>query len=276
MSAFHRELRVPDKAAGVVIGKGGSTMKAFQKTPGISSVRFSCGKVQIHGSSQEAVQQVASSIEELVNFGIDKSSGYFPDFFAFCFCKSVDDPFVAVNRICFEKFDSPHISNVSGRNNGAKKSDYCFKSGLPCELQGSSSSSSSSERSTEYSVDDDDLSAQVRSEPKRHGFVSFCREGKGTTDFRLGVVTHGTEMDVHPDMVEWIDKAWRNRTSDQLLSFDPPTRFLMSTRWDCVLSSRFNENGGLTDDMEDVMGNVGSLVKEAAKVSEHMESSSEG
>eukprot|EP01018_Ginkgo_biloba_P012268 Gb_00697 [translate_table: standard] len=430
MSAFHRELRVPDKAAGVVIGKGGSTRKAFQKTPGISSVRFSCGKVQIHGSSQEAVQQVASSIEELN---------------------------------CFEKFDSPHISNVSRRNNGAKKSEYCFKSGLPCDLQGSSSSSSPSERSTEYSVDnDDDLSAQfsrktsitgiffypqwdlqaykdtllsrleplifqqhetmrtikliirfgkelffgvdwsefgnggfmpltqvqelcrlerlnqrfstacaegavaplrlhldklkyvklssrkkitirvadlhckslqlnvsvrcgnegseevdekvvisrVRSEPRRHGFVSFCREGKGTTDFRLGVVTHGTEMDVHPDMVEWIDKAWRNRTSDQLLVFDPPTRFLvinirykasetymnddwklriasvrdgdravskMNTRWDCVLSTRwFNENGGLTDDIGAVMGNVGSLVKEAAKVSEHMASSSEG
>eukprot|EP01018_Ginkgo_biloba_P012300 Gb_07235 [translate_table: standard] len=461
MSAYHRELRVPDKATGVVIGKGGSTMKAFQKTPGISSVRLSYGKVQIRGHSQKAVEQVASSIEGLVNFAIDKSRGFFADFFAFCFCKSVDDPFVAVNTICFEKFDSAHISNVSHRSNGVMKSNYCFKSGEPCD-QGSSSSSSS-ERSTECSVDDD-LSAQfcrktsitgifffpqwdlqtykdtllsrlepllfqqhetmrtikliirfgkelffavdwsdlrngglmpltrvqelcrlerlnqrfstacaegpvaalrlhlddlkyvkvssrkkislrvadlqckslqlnlslrcgnegseeeevdekvvitrVRSEPRRHGFVNFCREGKGTTDFRLGVVTHGTDMDVHPDMVEWIDEAWRNRTSDQLLVFDPPTRFQamhirykesetymtddwklriarvrdgdravskMSTVWECALSSRwFKKNGDLTDDMEAITGNVGSLVKEAAKISKHMGSSSQG
>eukprot|EP01018_Ginkgo_biloba_P012379 Gb_05668 [translate_table: standard] len=452
MSAYHRELRVPDKATGVVIGKGGSTMKSFQKTPGISSVRLSSGKVQIRGYSQKAVQQVTSSIEELVNFAIEKRSGYVPAFFAFCFCKSVDDPFVAVNRICFEKFDSPHISTVSERNNGDMESNYCFKSGEPCD-QGSSSSSR--ECSTEYSVDDD-LSAQfsrkssitgiflfpqwdlhaykdtllscleplvfqqhetmrtikliirlerlnqrfstacadggvaalrlhldnlkyvkvssrkkisihvadlrckclqlnvsvrcgnggsmhinsdtepisrgkesfqlpgvgsneedekvvisrVRSEPRRYGFVSFCREGKGTTDFRLGVVSHGTDMDVHPDMVEWIDKAWRNRTSDQLLVFDTPTRFQimsirykesetymtddwklriarvrdgyrvvsqMSTRWECELSSRwFKKNGGLTDDIDAIMGTVGSFVKEAAKVSEHMGSSSQG
>eukprot|EP01018_Ginkgo_biloba_P035010 Gb_10288 [translate_table: standard] len=490
MSTFQRELRIPDKAVGVVIGKGGSTIKAFQKTPGISSVRLSSGKVQIRGYSQKAVQQVASSIEDLVNFVIDKGSGDFPDFFVFCFCKSVDDPFVAVNRICFEKFDSRgKFSNVSERNNGAvkKKSYYCFKSGQACKQGSSSSSSDSSECSTEYSVDED-LSAQfcrktsitgiflfpqwdlqaykdtllsyleplvfqqhktmrsikliirfgkelffgangselhncgfmpltqvqelfrlehinrrfdtscaegtvaalrlhlatlnyvkvssqkkisihvadlqckslklnvsvrcgnegsmhinsetesiprakdsfqvpsvgsngassddkvvisrVRSEPTRHGFVNFCREGKGSTDFRLGVVTHGTDIDVRPDMVEWIDKAWRNRTSDQRLVFDSPTRFQvmnirykesetymtddwklriakfrdtgltvgkMSTRWECALSSRwFKKNGGLTDDMEAIMGYVGSLVKEAAKVSKHMESSSQG
>eukprot|EP01018_Ginkgo_biloba_P012303 Gb_07236 [translate_table: standard] len=413
MSTFQRELRVPGKAVAVVIGKGGSTMKAFQKTPGISSVRLSYGKVQIRGHSQKAVEQVASSIEGLVNFAIDKSRGFFADFFAFCFCKSVDDPFVAVNTICFEKFDSAHISNVSHRSNGVMKSNYCFKSGQPCD-QGSSSSSSS-ERSTEYSVDDDDLSAQfcrktsitgifffpqwdlqtykdtllsrlepllfqqyetmrtikliirfgkelffgvdwsdlrngglmpltqvqelcrlerlnqrfstacaegsvaslrlhlddlkVRSEPRRHGFVNFCREGKGTTDFRLGLVTHGTDMDIHPDMVEWIDEACRNRTSHQLLVFDPPTRFQAmhirykesetymtddwklriarvrdgdravskSPVWECALSSRwFKKNGGLTDDMEAIMGNVAALVKEAGKVSEHMGSSSQG
>ncbi|GLJ55702.1 hypothetical protein SUGI_1196500 [Cryptomeria japonica] len=62
------------------------------------------------------------------------------------------------------------------------------------------------------------LITRVRNQPKRHGFVTFCREGSATTDFRLGVMTHGT--DLHPDkeMVEWIEEAWRNRTPTGCLS----------------------------------------------------------
>lgn len=29
-------------------------------------------------------------------------------------------------------------------------------------------------------------------------------------NFRLGVMTHGTDLDPAKEMVEWIERAWRN------------------------------------------------------------------
>jgi hypothetical protein len=146
---------------------------------------------------------------------------------------------------------------------------------------------------------------RVRRLPKRHGFVVFCREGQTTVDFRLGVVTHAADLnDIHPEMVEWVEKAWRDRTPDQLFVFPHPGRFLMmniryketetyvtedwkfrishvaegdrtglvrNRRWECGLSSRwFKWNDGITDSrsMESIMKtDVVALVKEAVKFS---------
>lgn len=134
-SPFEKEFRVPDKAIGIVIGKGGTTLKTLKRVPGISSVRVtSNGRVKIRANSEEALQTVAFYIEELVSFSLDKNSGYFPDFFAFCFCKSLEEPQIAINRVCFKQ-KSRDISNVSERDRLSRKSFFCLKSGanVPCQ-----------------------------------------------------------------------------------------------------------------------------------------------
>jgi hypothetical protein len=440
---FEKEFRVPDKAIGIVIGKGGTTLKTLQRISGISSVRVtSNGRVKIRADSEEALQTVASYIEELVSFSFDKNSGYFPDFFAFCFCKSLENPLLAINRVCFEE-KSKDISNVSERDRQSRKSFFSLKSGaeVPCQdsICGSDIDSLSVDFSHKTSItevyfyshwgfsvyeakllgclepvlcrqqetmrsvkiivrfgkqlfygsswselqhgsfmsvehlqdlcrrerldqrfstacseaaieelklhlqtlgyvkmlsrrkitvhvavlqprhllqfnvsvrcesvkgEDRVLITRVRSQPKRHGFVTFCREGQGTADFRLGIGTHGTEVKALPEMVEWIEKGWRNRTPDQLLVFDPPGKFqvmrirykeaetymsqewklriarvrdgnrmeIISERWECGLSSRwFKRKGdGVAEDMQSAMENVGALVNEAAALGQLM------
>lgn len=440
---FEKELRVPDKAIGIVIGKAGSTLKALQRTPGISSVRVtSNGRVKIRANSEEALQTVASYIEELVSFSLDKNSGYLPDFFAFCFCKSLENPLLSINRVCFE--ESKNVSNVSEQDRQSRKSFFCLKSGAEVPWQDSICRSDIDNLSADFSDktsitemhfyskwgfsvyeaklraclepvlcrqqetvrcakiiirfgkqlfygsswselqhggfmsvehlqdlcrrerldqrfstacseaaikelrlhlqtlgyvkmlsrrkitvhvavlqpryllqfnvsvrressngEDRVVVTRVRNQPKRHGFVAFCREGQGTADFRLGIGTHGTEIEALPEMVEWIEKGWRNRTRDQLLVFDPPGKFqvmrirykeaetymseqwklriahvrdgnrmeITSERWECGLSSRwFKRKGeGVADDMQSAMENVGALVNEAAAVSQLMD-----
>lgn len=116
-----------------VIGKGGSTLKSFKGIPDITSIKCSSnGKIQIHGDSQEAVETVSCAIEQLVSFSLDRNNGYFPDFFSFCFCKSLHDPLFAMNRACFEKF-SNNISNLSARDTASRRSFFCLKSAKFCE-----------------------------------------------------------------------------------------------------------------------------------------------
>lgn len=59
---------------------------------------------------------------------------------------------------------------------------------------------------------------RVRRLPMRHGFVTFSREGQTTSDFWVGVATHEmdylNDIDIPPGMVEWVKKAWRDRTPD--------------------------------------------------------------
>jgi curved DNA-binding protein CbpA len=163
-------------------------------------------------------------------------------------------------------------------------------------------SSSKNPSSSEQKV----VITRVRRLPKRHGFVAFCREGQATMDFRLGIVTHEADLNnIRPDMMAWVEQAWRDRTPDQLLVFPPPGRFLMmniryketetyvtedwkfrishategdrngtmgNKRWECGLSSRwFKWNDGITGgrSMESILKNdVVALVKEAVKFSE--------
>jgi hypothetical protein len=48
----------------------------------------------------------------------------------------------------------------------------------------------------------------------RHDFVTFYGGWQGITDFRLGINTHEIEMESLLEMVEWIEKGWRNQTPD--------------------------------------------------------------
>lgn len=150
-SNFQRELQVPGIATAVVIGKSGRTIRSFQNTPGISSVRISSGKVEIRGHSEKAVQGVASDIERLVSSVIMKRNGYHPDFFVTCFCKSLTKPLQAVSEICFEKFSG---ETSSYHRDQASKSYFCFKSGARWE-QGSSTPESDGLRKFKSEISDD-------------------------------------------------------------------------------------------------------------------------
>lgn len=66
-SKFYREIRVPPgSATSAVIGRNGKTIQKFRKSPGISFVRLSSGKVEICGKSEEVVHGIALSIEALI------------------------------------------------------------------------------------------------------------------------------------------------------------------------------------------------------------------
>ncbi|GLJ55696.1 hypothetical protein SUGI_1196440 [Cryptomeria japonica] len=105
-------MEIPGIAIGLIIGKGGTNLKNFHQIPGISSVKCNPkGTLQINADSHEALETVAATIEELVSFALSKNSGYYPEYFAFCFCKSVQNPKLAVNRVSFERFHSD-ISNL--------------------------------------------------------------------------------------------------------------------------------------------------------------------
>ncbi|XP_057840872.2 uncharacterized protein LOC131050677 [Cryptomeria japonica] len=143
--------------------------------------------------------------------------------------------------------------------------------------------------------------SRVRMKPKRDGFVSFCREGQDATDFRLGVMSHGREMERQEDMVKWVDDAWANRTPDQRLVFNTASRYEVTNiryketetyvtedfkfrianvsevegkterkRRECALSSRWSKwNDGMGDNMDCMVTNdVVNLVKEAFKFSQ--------
>ncbi|GLJ55698.1 hypothetical protein SUGI_1196460 [Cryptomeria japonica] len=145
--------------------------------------------------------------------------------------------------------------------------------------------------------------SRVRMEPKRHGFVTFCREGQDATDFRLGVMSHGREMERQEDMVKWMEDAWANRTPDQRLVFNTASRYEVTNlryketetyvtedfkfrianvsevegeterkRRECALTSRWSKwNNGMGDNMDCMVTNdVVSLVKEAFKFSQLM------
>jgi len=161
-SNFQRELQVPPGlATAVVIGKSGRTIRSFQNTPGISSVRLSSGKVEIRGHSEEAVQGVAFDIERLVCSAVAKRKGYCPDFFVTCFCKSLAEPLLSVNKICFEKFSGETSSYHRDR---ATRSYFCFKSGMRCEGRSSTFESDELMQSkSELSHDIDSLSAEFSS-----------------------------------------------------------------------------------------------------------------
>jgi hypothetical protein len=47
-----------------------------------------------------------------------------------------------------------------------------------------------------------------------HDFVTFYHECQGITYFRLGINTHEIDMESLLEMVEWIEKGWRNQTPD--------------------------------------------------------------
>lgn len=128
-SNFHRELRVPRVAISAIIGKNGTNIQRFRNSPGISSVHLmnQSGKLDIRGESEKAVHDVASAIERLVCSIVAKEEGYHPDFFVYCFCKSLAQPLFAVDKICFEKFSGETSSK------SPKSSYLCFKSGATCE-----------------------------------------------------------------------------------------------------------------------------------------------
>ncbi|KAH9317316.1 hypothetical protein KI387_019085 [Taxus chinensis] len=147
--------------------------------------------------------------------------------------------------------------------------------------------------------------SRVRREPRRRGFVTFCREGQGTPDFRLAVMSHGREMEIEQDMVKWVEVAWKDRTPDQLLVFDSASRYEITNirykeaetyvtedfkfrianvrevevegkterkRWECALTSRWSTwNDGIIDGVESMVTNdVVTLIKEAVKFSQLM------
>ena len=123
-------------------------------------------------------------------------------------------------------------------------------------------------------------------------------------DFRLGVVTHEAHINnIRPEMMEWVEQGWRDRTPDQLLVFPPLGRFPVmnirynetetyvtedwkfrishvveadrtgmtrpNKRWQCGLSNRwFKWNDGITGSrsLESIVKtDVVALVKEAVK-----------
>ncbi|KAH9317315.1 hypothetical protein KI387_019084, partial [Taxus chinensis] len=135
--SFQMELEVPEEARALVIGKGGRTIKRFQQSPGISLARLlPSGKFQIRGDSRESVKSIADSIKHLISRAVaSKCSGYYPQFYCTCFCKSTEKPLLAVEKVSFEKFTGD-ISYVS-----QQATEYlCFRSG---EAITSSSASSS-------------------------------------------------------------------------------------------------------------------------------------
>jgi hypothetical protein len=85
------------------------------------------GRVPIRVDSEEDLQIVASYIEELLIFSLDRNIDYFLDLFAFCFCKSLENSLFAINRVCFEE-KSKDISNVSEQDRQSRKSFFCLKS----------------------------------------------------------------------------------------------------------------------------------------------------
>ena len=127
-SKFYRELRVPHVAISAVIGKNGTNIQSLRNSPGISSVRLlsQSGKLDICGESEEAVHGVAWAIERRVCSIVAKDEGYHPDFFVYCFCKSLAQPLLAVDKICFQKFSEETSSETP-------KSYLCFKSGASVE-----------------------------------------------------------------------------------------------------------------------------------------------
>ena len=72
---------MPSVATGAIIGKKRSTIKSFQNTPGISSVKLSVGRLEIRGESEKAVQGVVFAIERLLCDVVSRSKGYHPKFF---------------------------------------------------------------------------------------------------------------------------------------------------------------------------------------------------
>lgn len=127
-SKFYREIRVPPgSATSAVIGRNGKTIQKFRKSPGISFVRLSSGKVEICGKSEEVVHGIALSIEALIISVIYKSEGFFPDFYIYCFCKYVAEPLFSVKKIFFENFSRETSGNKKGQN-----SFFCFKSEVQC------------------------------------------------------------------------------------------------------------------------------------------------
>lgn len=131
-SNFYRQLRVPFVAMPVIIGRKGANIQSFRNFPGISSLRLSnqSGTLHIYGESEEAVHGVAWAIELRLCSVVAKAQGYHPDFFVYCFCKSLEQPLCAVDKICFEIFSGEAPSITS-------ESCLCFKSGTICE-EGSS------------------------------------------------------------------------------------------------------------------------------------------
>lgn len=156
-SMFFSELIVPSVATGAVIGKKRSTIKSFQNTPGISSVKLSVGRLEIRGESEKAVQGVVSAIERLLCDVVSRSKGYHPDFFITCLCKSLADPLLPMHKICFEKFVGDICPDCRV---AADRSYFCLKTGAICEeVSGAESGSSISK----LSYDMDCLSAQFSS-----------------------------------------------------------------------------------------------------------------
>lgn len=132
-------------------------------------------------------------------------------------------------------------------------------------------------------------------------------------DFRLEAMTQGTEIETLLEtVVEWINKAWRNRTPDQVLVLDPSDGFQVMEirykeaetyiseewklslvrvslrdfygkekvrkRWEYTLSSRWFKSTGddVADQMEYAMENVGALVSAAAELTQRMDSMPDG
>lgn len=442
-SSFEREIQIPGKTIGLVIGKRGTNVKNFHQIPGITSVTVAPnGIVKIRANSEEAIHTVAFSIEKLVSSSLSKNSSHFPDFFVFCFCKSLEDPLLAINSVCFEKFypekdpDQKHISlfcvqsgadvpcqdsmcgsgidslsaefpnkismsevnfcshwgfsayeakfmscletllwrqketmrsvklivrfgkqvfygsNSSDLRHGGfmtveRLQDLCKRGLLEHRLFPACSEAAIEELRIHFQTlgyhkilsrrkitvhvtslqprqllqlhvsvrfdssngEDKVVITRVRSQLKKHGFVTFCREGQATADFRLEAVTQGPEVVTLPEtVVEWIEKAWRNRTPDQVLVLDPPDKFQVmdirykeaetykseewklrlvrvslrdlyrkekvSKRWECGLSSRWfqSKGDGVADDMQSTKENVDALVKEAAALTQRMDS----
>ncbi|KAH9288366.1 hypothetical protein KI387_032483, partial [Taxus chinensis] len=136
--SFQIEFEVPEEARGLVIGEGGRTIKKFQQSQGISSARLlPSGDFQIRGDSREAVERVVTTVTQLIDgIVVSKFSGHFPEFYRICFCKSVEKPLLAVDKVSFEKYTS-EISFVT--EHGTQY--FCFKRGEAIRSDSASSSS---------------------------------------------------------------------------------------------------------------------------------------
>jgi len=131
LSNFHRELRVPGIAISALIGTNGTNIQSFRNSPGICSLILfpESGKLHIRGESEEAVHGVAWAIERRVCYIVDKAKNCHIDFFLFCFCKSLAQPLLAVDKIRFENISGEPICYFRE----ASKSYLIFKSGEICE-----------------------------------------------------------------------------------------------------------------------------------------------
>ncbi|KAH9303934.1 hypothetical protein KI387_008338, partial [Taxus chinensis] len=136
--SFQIEFEVLEEARGLVIGKGGRTIKKFQQSQDLFSKALPSGNFQIRGDSREAVERVVTTVTQLIDgIVVSKFSGHFPEFYRICFCKSVEKPLLAVDKVSFEKYTS-EISFVT--EHGTQY--FCFKHGEAIR-SGSASSSSS-------------------------------------------------------------------------------------------------------------------------------------